>query len=205
MEKKGDVKRKLYAQDFESLGVIHTNNLVVRIKKSKIILEHDQVKLKEEKLQEYKALLAQNHQAKVCLQRINEKIGYGVFAEEDIELDDMIGEYTGELISSKKAQKLMDQDPCGADFFMHTGALHTLEKNNQPTNLYVDAKKYGNFTRFINHSANPNIDNFSILGHDKLCHIIVVACRPIKRGEQLLIDYGPGYWCYKGIAPEDLE
>ena len=201
MEK--EVKKKLYATDFEKLGVAYTQDLICRVKREKIAQES---KYKESDSEiaiakKYKPLVAQKHEAKVCLKYINDKIGYGVFAEEDISANEMVGEYTGELLSRKKVDALPSL--AQADCVMYVGAFY--QKDAIRDHLFVDAKKFGNFTRFINHSGNPNVDNFSVLGEDGLWHIPVFTIKPIKKDEQLLIDYGQGYWLHRGIVPEFLK
>lgn len=77
--------------------------------------------------------------------------------------------------------------------------------------MHVNALKKGNFTRFINHSDNPNIiaEFFKIppnsFGLNPLpIEVVYVAKKTIRPGEQLLISYDGddnSYWSALGIKP----
>ena len=76
----------------------------------------------------------------------------------------------------------------------------------------LSAKEYGNLTRFINHSPEPNASMFfvrpfhpstltltltltpTLRGGDGVLHIAVVALGPIQKGRPILLDYGEKYW-----------
>ena len=53
-------------------------------------------------------------------------------------------------------------------------------------------RRKGNFTRFINHSCNPNsqYERFTWLGLQR----IVLVSRGIEAGQEITVDYGEGYW-----------
>jgi hypothetical protein len=74
------------------------------------------------------------------------KCGFGVVCNEDIEERDFIAEYVGELINQKEFEARMEKKQNDKLFYFHSVA----------TNIYVDAEYYGNYTRFINHSCDPN-------------------------------------------------
>jgi SET domain-containing protein len=61
----------------------------------------------------------------------------------------------------------------------------------QVGNRYIDAsKKGGNWTRFVNDSHNSKFDNnctYNSAGW-------LITTREIKRGEELFVAYGSGYW-----------
>jgi hypothetical protein len=77
--------------------------------------------------------------------------------------------------------------------------------------MHVDAAKKGNFTRFINHSAKPNIvaEFFSIPPNSfglapSPIDVVYVAKRTIHPGEQLLVSYegdDNSYWNALDIQP----
>ena len=50
----------------------------------------------------------------------------------------------------------------------------------------------GNFTRFVNHSCNPNsqYERFSWMGLQR----IVLVSRGIEAGNEITVDYGERYW-----------
>lgn len=112
--------------------------------------------------------------------------GYGVIAKAAICKGMVLGSYEGEKIRNVQFDIHADSDACSISeseidttyFFMLT----------QYTT--IDAKKKGNWTRFINHATN-GLTNVSFSIRDK--HIVFVANKPIYQGQQLLIDYGDKY------------
>jgi hypothetical protein len=81
--------------------------------------------------------------------------------------------------------------------------------------LYIDALNKGNFARFINHSAKPNViaQLFTIPSNSygvtpSPIEIIYTAKKTIKPGEQLLVNYegdGNSYWCDEEFKPIPLN
>ena len=110
-----------------------------------------------------------------CIVRKTEERGFGYFApEKGVPKNTAIGPYTGEvfhasqLTDSKKQVYIMQIDK----------------------KLYVDAKRKGHYTRFINHScAAPNceVQKWYVRGYPCAG---VFALRDIAPGEELTFDYG---------------
>lgn len=90
-------------------------------------------------------------------------------------------------------------------------------RSYHPKRLYaldVDAIKTGNFTRFINHSAKPNIvahlykiptNSFDLTPSP--VEVIYLARKTIRPGEQLLVSYegdDKSYWSYLKIKPAPI-
>ena len=75
--------------------------------------------------------------------------GKGVFALVPIAKGEIIIEYTGEVITWKKAQKRHPHDPSDPN---HTFFFHVSKKN------VIDASRDGNDARWINHSCQPNCE-----------------------------------------------
>jgi uncharacterized protein len=122
---------------------------------------------------------------------IDEKIGYGVWTNIDIPAQAYIGEYTGILrkrvyFGRWKNRYCFDY-PIGE------------ERNSS---YVIDAQDFGNYTRFINHSFESNLEPASAYC-DGLIHIIVYAPKAIPAGTQLCYDYGEDYW-QKRDKPYDL-
>ena len=67
--------------------------------------------------------------------------------------------------------------------------------------IYVlSMRKYGNASKFINHSCNPNLIIVPVFmeHNDHRCpHLALFALRDIKMDEQLTVDYGDDYWITK--------
>jgi len=110
---------------------------------------------------------------------------WGLFAAKDLEPGKVLGEYAGKLRMGDVSRK-------------RTKETHTLNVtlNNGNMSVEVDAEKEGNEFRFINDCKNkeigkPNIKFESVpLGGE--WHFLVVTTDIIRRGEELLADYG-GY------------
>lgn len=63
-------------------------------------------------------------------------------------------------------------------------------------NYFIDAEKYGNESRYVNHYKNlsrrPNIRS-QVVYDSSGWHLIYKVIHPIKKDEQILIDYGPDF------------
>ena len=137
----------------------------------------------------YRKELKDNYEALTCIQHLSEEIGYGAFAEQDIAQNEVVAEYTG-IIRYLPGATVANVD---------SGYMW----NYTPNTLvwFVDAKKAGNVTRFINHSYYPNIKIECVRYHNK-AHTMYIARRKISKGEQLLANYGYYYWGNKKIPIE---
>ncbi len=112
---------------------------------------------------------------------INPLIGYGLFAKEDIPQYSLVGEYTG-VIRKRNAK----QDKNNDYIFGYVVA-------QSETPFVVDASLEGNYTRFINHSDEPNLHSTWLISKG-ICHIILVSKSYIPKDTQITYDYGPYYW-----------
>lgn len=118
---------------------------------------------------------------------INEEIGYGVFAEEDIEACSYAGEYTGVLRRNDMRRYFTP--------IHHYGFQYPL-LDDLGRNYLIDAEKQGNITRFYNHSEKPNLKPAYALV-DGIYHAIFISIRRIRKGEQLSYTYKKGFWNLK--------
>ena len=57
----------------------------------------------------------------------------------------------------------------------------------------IDSTRGGNEARFINHSENGNAYTEKVFFQGNW-HLIYLASKSIKKGDQFLINYGRGYW-----------
>lgn len=102
---------------------------------------------------------------------IDAHIGYGVIANQDIPPGTFIGEYTGVVRKRTKDKE---------NFYCFEYAIG----DNWKSPFVIDAREKGNHTRFINHSNTPNAEPVSVYLNGAM-HVILIALRPIRKGEQL--------------------
>lgn len=130
-----------------------------------------------------KELLSQAAPA-LSIRWIDDKIGWGVFAEQDLRKMDFVCEYTGVVRKRKRADKT------------NSYCFEYLISQGESSPYVIDAAQQGGASRYINHSAKPNL--LSILAtFDNITHVVLIANEPIKKGTQLLYDYGADYWAHR--------
>jgi len=130
----------------------------------------------------YQSELTNAHTAKLSIRWIDNTLGYGVYAEEDLNEGTFVGEYTG--IVRKLCR--MDPDP-------NAYCFHYPTKFWSLNYTVVDALNEGNILRFVNHSGLPNLSPICMVDRG-LVRIVFIANRKIESGEQLMFDYGKDYW-----------
>ncbi len=63
----------------------------------------------------------------------------------------------------------------------------------------------GNFSRAINHTPVQKFQNTEpLIPHGGIWHMAYLARKRIKKGDQLLTDYGQDYWDEQEIKPAIL-
>jgi SET domain-containing protein len=122
---------------------------------------------------------------------ISEYFGYGVFAGQDFDCCDFVGEFCGIVTSN--------YDPSAINYkYNYFSAVNEID------DIFIAPRKIGNELQFVNHSDSPNVEWKTIVGYDNKYHVIMVATRKIDKGEQILVDYGKEYWEVLGINPVDI-
>lgn len=119
---------------------------------------------------------------RVSLRFINKKVGYGVFAKEDIPPYSILHHYVGELLPTD----ILNPDHDSTFSFEHFDEFS------------IDAMKEGNWTRFMNHSdigePSNNVVVWEYYAKDMPRIVFTAGVRGIKKGAQLLYSYGEEYW-----------
>lgn len=110
----------------------------------------------------------------VTVKWIDDQIGYGLFTNVDLAQGSYIGEYTGEI-------RLLGQAK-------NPYCFHYPTKWWSYKYYVIDALHAGNELRFINHSADPNLEPVCAL-EDGILHTIFLAKRDIQKDEQLFFYY----------------
>ena len=113
---------------------------------------------------------------------IDPTLGYGVFTNRAILRQTFVGEYTG-IVRKRRLFGRFKNDYC----FDYTIGL------GRETPYVIDAERHGNFTRYINHSEEPNLEAASALSNG-IMHMIFYAIIDIPPGAQLSCNYGAKYW-----------
>ncbi|MES1257321.1 MAG: SET domain-containing protein-lysine N-methyltransferase [Acidobacteriota bacterium] len=97
---------------------------------------------------------------------------WGLYAGEDIPVRRKVIEYTGERISRRETKRRADETP-------HLIYLFTLDSY-----WTLDGSVGGSGAEYINHCCDPNIVTEIRSGH-----ILYMSRRPIRKGEELTVDY----------------
>ncbi len=117
----------------------------------------------------------------VRLRWIDSDLGWGVFADKDLNPMEYIGEYAG-LVRCKKRSDSKNS--------------YCFEMSIAPgerTRYTIDALDQGGISRFINHSSIPNLSSALATVRD-LSHVVLFVSKFVSKGEQLCYDYGADYW-----------
>ena len=113
---------------------------------------------------------------------VDETVGFGLFAEREVEKGTFIGEYVGEIRKSH-----LWSPPANQYCFQH------LKNHFWEFPYMVDAEKKGNHTRYINHSESANCEIFPVF-FQGILRLLARTTKDVKLGEELTLDYGPRFW-----------
>ena len=119
---------------------------------------------------------------RLAIRHIAPKVGYGVFAKEAVPPYSTLGHYVGVLRLDQEIDETNDSTFSFGDFPLFS----------------IDAKKAGNWARFMNHSdlKNPKTNVVAWEYYTKESPYILFTAGPkgVKKGAQLLYSYGDKYW-----------
>ena len=158
-----------------------------------------------------------------------EIVMWGLMTNRRIPINTLVIEYLGEIITKGEADKrgkfydtlgknyLFDltmaveykgDDKFGAIFcidnYMKHRKLEEKKKLLQDFPLCIDGYYYGNLSRFINHSCDPNLQVLSIHVDNReilLPRVVLFSTRDIEKGEELTFDYN----CYPLSSDKELK
>ncbi|MDE3045527.1 MAG: SET domain-containing protein [Verrucomicrobiota bacterium] len=157
----------------------------------------------------------------LVLKKLKKKLGHGIFLHPNakpILKGEVIAPYSGEVALFPQN----GEDNSDYVFSLVSDLLLTKQeqlswdpgRRYHPRRLYsidLDAHKKGNFTRFINHSAKPNVEaHFLRIPANSLglspspFELLYIAKKTIRPGEQLLLCYegeDKSYWGVLNIKP----
>ena len=130
----------------------------------------------------YSSEIAAGYIPPVSIAWVNEHVGYGLLAAEDIAAGSYCGAYTGIVRKNERRYFQPPNDYC-----------YEYPVPDEIGRSYVIDATSGHLTRFINHSADPNLKPVHVF-HDGYYHLIFIALCDIKKGIQLSYNYGNNYW-----------
>lgn len=92
--------------------------------------------------------------------------GFGVFAEDDIPQGTIVMEYVGEVLRRSVAEDRIRSRSDSQNYMLEVRENYA----NVVLHTYIDATYYGNESRFVNHSCDPNctiqiVEPFQIATH----------------------------------------
>ncbi|KAF9620203.1 hypothetical protein IFM89_010938 [Coptis chinensis] len=124
-----------------------------------------------------------------------ENKGWAVRALEAISRGTFVCEYIGEVLNNEEASKRNNSCKDEGCSYMYKIDAH-IDDMSGPTDgsvsHMIDATRYGNVSRFINHSCSPNLVCYQVLVESmdcQLAHVGLYASRNIAVGEELGFSY----------------
>ncbi|KAJ7944359.1 Histone-lysine N-methyltransferase SUVR5 [Quillaja saponaria] len=139
-----------------------------------------------------------------------EKKGWAVRAGETILRGTFICECIGEVLDEQEANNRRNRYGKAGCSHIYTIDAHINDMSRiteEQAQYVIDSTRYGNISRFINHSCLPNLVSHQVLVESMDCqraHIGLYASEDIALGEELTYDYryellpGEGYPCHCG-------
>jgi len=144
-----------------------------------------------ESLEIYRWGAASGYVAPAYIARIDDAVGYGLYADRDVMPGEMLGEYAGRLSRDWVAEATRP-----SDFNPY------LLKYPFDCRYAIDAGERGNEMRFVNHSSKRKNIKRTYLFIGGMLRVIFAADKAIARHSQFLLDYGKNYW--RSQSPRDL-
>lgn len=129
-------------------------------------------------------LVQRGRQYSLTIYYISPFIEWGVRADTFIPKNSFIEEYVGEIITMEESFLKLDHE--------YMFDLDIDCEYGEESAFTVDARRYGNATRFINHSCDPNLRVLAVVidcQDTRLHGIAFFTARDIQPGEQLTFDY----------------
>ena len=102
--------------------------------------------------------------------------GTGAFALRGLQAGTRLGSYAGRRYPPGEAAPHHQDDALTYLFALADGS-------------FIDGSDGGNALRFVNHSCRPNCRAVEVTAEDGDADIVFIACRRIRSGEELFIDY----------------
>ncbi|XVF11307.1 hypothetical protein REPUB_Repub08aG0015400 [Reevesia pubescens] len=114
--------------------------------------------------------------------------GWGVRSQSFIRSGSFICEYMGEIIRDKEGELRIGND----EYLFDIGNNNGDDSSEVNESFIIDAAKFGNVGRFINHSCSPNLFSQNVLfdhGNRSMPHIMLFAMEDIPPLKELTYHY----------------
>ncbi|KAK9749926.1 hypothetical protein RND81_02G160000 [Saponaria officinalis] len=124
-----------------------------------------------------------------------EKKGWAVRSREKILRGTFVCELIGEVLGMHEANRRRiryGKNSCGYIFDIGTRMKNMRTSIDEQAEYFLDSTRYGNVSRFINHSCSPNLAVNLVLVESMdfpLAHVGLYAKQNIEAGEELTFDY----------------
>lgn len=207
--KKADFLKKFYKEHFKEKFNIeyleHNKIFADELLKWDIKTDREysiNKKLNIKLTEKYGDLVQDAYVAPMHIKWVNKAVSYGAFAEKNLLRGDMVIEYTGALTRDST-----DNENSYIWDYPTIRFEQKPEKVRRTKIRYcIDAEKMGNYARFINHT-HRKFQNVGIqmIAVNNLWHVVYIALKDIKKGQQFLTYYGMQYWRDRQIMPRPLK
>jgi hypothetical protein len=117
----------------------------------------------------------------------SEQVNRGVRALQNFRAGDFIGEYVGELVPVKDSDKFGD-----TIYAMFFDRADVMGQSDGGAAMIISGRS-GNWTRFINHDKDPNVE-FHTATVGRKHRVVIKTVKDIRFGDEMLVDYGDLYF-----------
>ncbi|KZT67682.1 SET domain-containing protein [Daedalea quercina L-15889] len=118
--------------------------------------------------------------------------GWGVCTRVDLSVGKVLGVYTGKLIHRQDAEDLSDEH---RSYIFDLDVQEMDHEDDSVQHYSVDSLHHGNWSRFINHSCDPNTKVYPVVWDTVIeqnqPYLAFVVTKNITAGMELTIDYNP--------------
>jgi [histone H3]-lysine36 N-dimethyltransferase SETMAR len=115
--------------------------------------------------------------------------GFGIVLEKvALPMGAYVGEYVGEILNEDEARQRIESSKGLSHNYLLLFNEHQTSRRIQ---TFIDARFYGNWTRLINHSCQPNLQVVPVrIDQFEPPHLAFFTLRAIAMGEELSYSYG---------------
>lgn len=194
MEETGELWPLTKSAFYDLFGAEYSNELLLSRKLHDLFLNN---KFKDLPRAEDPHSFYKKELPKLYIKYISEGVGYGVFAGEDIAPGRFLGNYSGRIIARTGREFFCYARGYSFGYIRRKLTNKFIVKNTElyKGELLINAEKHGNHTRLINDGAGVNTELMvGTYNNARYVHFYLVSSRLIKKGEEIIDNYGQDYW-----------